>query len=360
VKKKLITFLDDQQGSTLLFVAVAMMVFFGFMALAIDTGHWFAVKNELHNAGDACALRGARAYYPDNISETVQNINPNPATAQTGANTTIDLNSADTQGLSDLTNLETGIWNYQTRTLEPWNWPPAIGSFKGPGVTLSTRKQSGVNAGPVNNFFGTFLNVNTTDIGTVSAAALSGVGGVNAAQGWFPIAVNESLVKDTIYFNPDTLDVGGWTSMTEDQASASVFKQLIDGSVDGTGPNPTVDVNDIISLQNGVACTAIKEIIKAYKLVESNTLKGCYPSNIVIKFPVVEVDKFNQSASVKGFMAATVVWVRDSNAVDQTYNGKLVNSKCSLILENKRGVVGGTKGGGPYYGLMSVQPKLVQ
>ena len=45
-------------------VALALVVFFGFMALAIDTGHWFAVKNELRNAADSLALAGARAYYP--------------------------------------------------------------------------------------------------------------------------------------------------------------------------------------------------------------------------------------------------------------------------------------------------------
>jgi hypothetical protein len=376
MKQRFLHLQRNDQGSVVVYVALLMSVFVGFLALSVDTGHWFAVSNELHNAGDASALAGARAYYPMALSTGVPELlDPDPVAAlsgdpiaayPTGASHTINVNAADNLALSELSDFKTGVWDYQARQLlTPLAayWPPPFGSFRGPGVTLSTRKEAGVNTGPVNNFFGRIFGNNNTNIKTVSAAALSGVGGFYAGTGTFPIAVNVDLVKkagDIIYFNPDTLDPGGWTSLSDKQASAEVFKDLIDGSVNGNGPNPEVKDGDIIKLQNGVACSAVKEIIKAYKLKEDKDLKGCYASNILVKFPGVEVDKFNQSAEVKGGLIATIVWVRDSNAVDQVYDGKSVTGKCMLILKVHEGVVGGTMGGGPYYGVVSVQPKLVQ
>ena len=172
-----------------------------------------------------------------------------------------------------------------------------------------------MNTGPVNNFFGIFLGVNTTNVGTVSAAALSPVGGFLEDTGTFPIAVDKDKVTAAgglIFMDPDDEDTGGWTSLSPDTASASTFKGLINGSI----PNPGVDVveNPIISLQNGVACSAIKEIIDHYGLIEDSTLKGVYFPDppIRVKFPVVEVDKFNHKARVTGGMVADVVVVRDS------------------------------------------------
>jgi hypothetical protein len=59
-------------------------------------------------------------------------------------------------------------------------------------------------------------------------------------------------------------------------------------------------------------------------------------------------------------MVGDIMVVRDSKAVDQMYDNRLVTAKCMIIIKTYKGVVGGTKGGGKYYGLMSVQPKLVQ
>ena len=46
-------------------IAVSMGAFIGLGALAIDVSHLYVVRNELQNAADAGALRGARVLYND-------------------------------------------------------------------------------------------------------------------------------------------------------------------------------------------------------------------------------------------------------------------------------------------------------
>ena len=52
----------DQSGSIALFVAIALMMLLGSVALALDIGHLVSVKGELQKAADAGALAGARAW----------------------------------------------------------------------------------------------------------------------------------------------------------------------------------------------------------------------------------------------------------------------------------------------------------
>ena len=215
MKQRFLHLQRNEQGSVIVYVALLMGVFVGFMALSVDTGHWFAVRNELHNAGDASALRGARAYYPDDgfHRHTHEQINPDPATARAGARSYHRTQCRRQPGpYPTCPTFKPGSGTTRPAALEAFGiWPPAFGSFKGPGVTLSTRKEGEVNTGPVNNFFGRIFGTNTTNVGTVSAAALSGVGGFYKGTGTFPIAVNEQLVHDfgdRIILGPDKLDRG--------------------------------------------------------------------------------------------------------------------------------------------------------
>jgi Flp pilus assembly protein TadG len=47
---------DDQRGVTIIFVAILIVVFLGFVAFAVDIGHLRVVRNEIQNAADAGAL----------------------------------------------------------------------------------------------------------------------------------------------------------------------------------------------------------------------------------------------------------------------------------------------------------------
>jgi len=53
----------NQSGVVIVLIAVLLIVFLGFAALAVDVGHIVVVRNELKNAADGGALAGARFLY---------------------------------------------------------------------------------------------------------------------------------------------------------------------------------------------------------------------------------------------------------------------------------------------------------
>lgn len=61
---------NDQSGAALVLIAVLLIMFLGFVALAIDVGHLYVVRNELQNAADAGALAGAQVLY-SNDGQTI-------------------------------------------------------------------------------------------------------------------------------------------------------------------------------------------------------------------------------------------------------------------------------------------------
>jgi hypothetical protein len=75
--KKLMTtkILSNQQGVTVVIVAVCMVMLLGFLALSIDTSHLAVARNELQNAADAGALAGAAELYTDDGQSVNTNAN---------------------------------------------------------------------------------------------------------------------------------------------------------------------------------------------------------------------------------------------------------------------------------------------
>ena len=56
-----------QRGSVLVLFAFALFLLFGVLALVIDVGYRTVQKNNLQNAADAAALRGASYIYEDGL-----------------------------------------------------------------------------------------------------------------------------------------------------------------------------------------------------------------------------------------------------------------------------------------------------
>ena len=53
------------EGSVAIITAIGLVVFLGFVSLAIDMGHLYTVRNELQNVADASALAAASALIVD-------------------------------------------------------------------------------------------------------------------------------------------------------------------------------------------------------------------------------------------------------------------------------------------------------
>ena len=61
-------FLDNDSGAVAVYVAIGLVVFLGFAALALDIAHLVSVKRELVKAAEAGALSGARGLWPVDLA----------------------------------------------------------------------------------------------------------------------------------------------------------------------------------------------------------------------------------------------------------------------------------------------------
>ncbi len=386
MKARMRRFWQRQEGVVAPLFAILLVfgIIVGILALVLDLGHMHNVRSELQKAADACALRGARAFYPDVLpAEPEGLIKPDPVNAQTQAIQTIDRNMSDFIKLTDLpaNDVEVGVWDFEqgewvpgTTTVTPptgewsaWDISKLYGKPVGPGVGVIIRREGSLNKGPVRTTLasGPPMNVDPMTVRAGAVAALSGVGAFTAGIGTFPIALNVDLIHPdkngnyTITLTPDQIDWGGWTSLTENSPNAALIKRLINR----TEPTPEVKVGDEIGLQNGVACSAIKEFIDYYhnnmKVVEG--YNGVYDVNPPVKvwFPGVKEPKFNQCGTVVGGFLADIIRVYDANSNYPDPNEDKKTVKCTITIKIKQGAAP-LPGGGIFLGLISTEPKLTR
>lgn len=382
--KLIYAFLKDADGSIAVTMVVLMVVFAGLLAFGMDLAHLQTVKNELQNASDDCALRGARGFYPDTIHGLENADQPNPDDAKTKASQAIGDNNSDDNAfhmvpLTDLPigEIEVGIWDYSARQLTPWRALDAsdFGTFVGPGIRLPVKRTDGHNQGPVGMTIAKIFNITQVSVSARATAALSGIGGFYPGSPVLPFGSWDNLLPDpgqTLHgtFRNDTNDTLGWTNLdpNDTNPNADELKTLL---TDPTGAStPNCPTGSIVSIQNGQVASAIQAMTKQnplnrFGLIDkgnnvyqpSNDINPLSPTgetyaNTVYMMAVYSdgsngQDKFNQSAVV-GAVPVQIVQVTTSpeNSIDLK-------------------IVGGTYvapgyGGGKYYGILSTDPKLVQ
>lgn len=229
-----ISMIKNQQGVTAIVTAITMLMLIGFIALAVDVGYLYATRNELQNVADAAALAATRelgTIYQTMSYEAQQNYNVSGdrtsivnvakavALKNQAANVNIDIDSAD---------IEIGTWDGSSLTVTD-EQPDA--------VRVRARRDSGIN-GPIATFFARIF----TDSMSVSAdatAALTGQGTAEPGELELPVGVSvtkfsgepDSWCGKIIKFSPTTDEdaCAGWTSFTEDPASNTAVKEIMEG-----------------------------------------------------------------------------------------------------------------------------------
>ena len=171
---------NSQRGAVAVIVAVSMVALLSIVAFAVDLGHLLVVRNQVQNAVDAAALRGAAFLYsPGN---PVPNYSPT-GPAVTNATATVPLNISVTS--NDTLNVQAGAW----QTLNPS--APANDA----AVQVSFTKQVALYFAPV--FGVTQHAVSATAIAIVQSPTAVGVGGLN-----MPLAIGSCMFSQ--YWNANT------------------------------------------------------------------------------------------------------------------------------------------------------------
>ncbi len=357
----------DERGSIATMAIILLFVFMGLMAVVIDLGHLHTVQNELRDAADACALRGARAFYPDNLTG-LSTTAPDPLNAESQASLTIGVNKSDNAALTDLptTDMQVGIWDYTARVLNTWQWPPPAsdwGKFIGPAISLPVKRDASHNAGPVNTTMANIFGIATVPVRDYATAALSGVGGFYPGSPTLPFGTWNYMLTGTGQtlhgqFNNNNTNNLGWTNLDPNNTNpnANQIKKILN---DPTGAStPDCPCDSWVGIQNGVASSCIQAMIapdNRFGLIQTSpnvyTPSAAYASTIYM-MPVyssgTNAPNFNQSAVV-GAVPVQIVSVSGPPA--NTIDVKVVGGS----------YVAPGYGGGAWYGILAVtDPKLVQ
>ena len=265
--------IHNEKGMVIVYVAILVMMLFGALGLAVDTGHLFKVRNELQNAADAAALKGAWHLYTRPTDPSQPSVLQWEVALQQ-ARDMITENSSDNVPLKDAV-VEVGYWNLDAGMLQPTTMP-SPGARDVPAVKVATSRSEGSNDGSVQNYFMRIFGKDQTAVGSKPAVAvLTPPGGVPAnTETLFPLALSKCMTDH--YFSqvplPDpppqirinspylpggeNCDSGQWTSFKTDRNDVPTIKGLMD-----TGNDTPLSVGDDIWIQPGAETALFSPIL---------------------------------------------------------------------------------------------------
>lgn len=331
-----------QCGAVIVMVALLLVVFVGFAAMAIDIGRLLVVRNELQNAADAAALAGASNLVPQ--TPPASPAPPAWAMGATVADGSIGLNKSENAVLAD-GEVSTGYWNYDhfPSGLQGTGITPGPRDF--PAVRVGVRRSEGNNGGPVRNLFAAIIGIRTSDVAAAATAVMTSPG--QAEEGvLFPLVINQALAERASYHNTyagrfkitnehhtDGINGSYWTTFFQNNNSNKYVKDLIDP---GSGVDaPALSIGEVIQIDPGVRAIDYALTLDHWK-------------NEVVKVAVVQTLDGNSQQPVVGFVCLYITDVHKKGA--HSYVEVYFAPNC---------YAGGTRGVGPNYGAYA-PPTLVQ
>jgi len=259
-RKILLKAVKNQNGIAVVIVAICLVMFVGFMALAVDVGHLMVARNELQNAADAGALAGAGNLYLND--GTAINPNANQIGWDTAVANTSEVNDAGkpvpvevnwTSGNTG--DVQRGHWSFglgalprgfypnaSTNTVDLWGVTTeeldADPNFIN-AVRVRTRRQSF----PITSFFARIFGDQSFQGSTEAVAYIGFAGKLNLTEADQPIAIcKQSIVNEQGKYdgcnigrmlnsgsNNATHNTAGWTNFSQPchTSNANEMKTLI-------------------------------------------------------------------------------------------------------------------------------------
>lgn len=336
--------MNKQRGSVSLLTVVILPVMLGLAALAVDLAYFHVVRTELQNDADAAALAGARYLY------TAGSLTPDWSAAAQRAQSSIALNSAAGQGLSQGT-IQTGYWNVAQSpwVLQPLPMVPTANDA--PAVQVTVARATGQNQGPVQTFFARIWGIFTQPLQATAVAGPTSPDTINNGV-LFPFVMSRCMY-DT-YWNSNTYppgprsdpltnqpyvfslgstyhygpcSSGQWTSLLVDSNSVPTIRDLISNR----SPE-ALSIGQSIWIQPGTMTTL-------YQTTRACSAAGNRSCEYVVIAIVDTVDTHNH-APIRAFACLHIL-----NAVGaQQYIRAEMSSGCSVPASG---------GSGPNYGVVS-------
>jgi Flp pilus assembly protein TadG len=314
------------------------VVLLAFGSLAVDVGYIMVVRNQLQNAGDAGALRGARMLYI-NAGQTI-NTNANneaylAAIDNLSQNEPVEVNDPT----SNAGDVQRGHWSFATRTFTPNAstvptvlWDRTTAELDADpnfinAVRVAVKRQST----PANSILSTIFGYDGFEIGAEAVAYLGFAGTLGPGEADQPIAICKQSITDfeTGEYTCNTgrmidsgggttHNTGGWTNFSQpcDTASVPTVRPLVCGS---GNPNP-VTYGQGIGTVGGMQDTIYNDLRDCW--IDSAPILDLDGRPIVpwnLSLPVIDCDANNVSpcSELVGAVNLDVIWVKQSGTDPQ-------------------------------------------
>ena len=313
--------LKDQTGAVAIMVALLLIVFIGFAALAVDLGHLYVVRNELQNGADAGALAGARFLYNDSgtaVNTGANQIAIDAATANKSEKTSVEVTSDEVQRghwrFADSTfhpndsTAPVDLWNVSTEELDAdINFINAI--------KVVTRRQTL----PAASFFARIFGHEGFQLAADAVAYIGFAGTLGPWEVDQPIAIcKDSILNDDDEYsctigrminsgqNIDSHETGGWTSFNQDDpCTGGTNAQEVGGLVCGDGNTNTINFGKDVATNGGDIQSAFNKLIQCWEEETGKTELW----NLTLPVVTCPGNNVGTCENVRGVVNINIVWI---------------------------------------------------
>lgn len=208
------------------------------VGLAVDLGHLYVVKSELHRAADAGAMAGVRSLFPYPVSSATLPLTPNCGAALSQGRAICQANLVEREA-AVVSSLQTGSWDWSVNC---FNSGCSTDPFTN-AVTITVRRDHI----PL-TVMGVF-GFGPVSLQATATAVMDWVGKMEPGQG-FVLMIGKKHVQTGdmyIYLNPAPIDGGGWYAKAPQGADNSTIK----GYLNDPSTVPGLKQGDMVNLNNG-------------------------------------------------------------------------------------------------------------
>ena len=306
-------------------VALLILVFVGFAAVAIDIGHLFLVRNELQNAADAGCLAGARFLYGSDgmaVNENSNQVAYEATIVNKSEKAPVDVHWT----VGNTGDVERGHWSFATGAFTPTELTQPVNLWDvspeeldaNPAFINALRVKARRQDTPSTSFFARIFGYENFSLSREAIAYIGFAGTLAPGEADQPIAIcRESLLVNGQYTcstgrmitNHEVvagLESGGWTDFNQDSAcltgtNAETVRSLICG---GGNPEPII-LGQLIAIHGGYIQNAHGLLRQCWQAFTGETRPW------TLTLPVIECpgNNIGNCASVVGAVTVNIVWI---------------------------------------------------
>jgi Flp pilus assembly protein TadG len=289
----------NQSGAILILASFVMVVMLGITALVVDISHLHVVKQEMQNAADSAALRGANFLERDENGKpiplnTPQTVAINKAISAATTHEVIKQNLA----AADL-NIRTGYWDWKTSSID--NQPS---NTKPPAIEVTVTKNH------VALFFARIFGFNQTSLQSKTIAIAPSPDTVQRGALILPLAISECVFATLTSTGSVYIGISATGTCTPQGAwgtiESSLSKEEIQAIIKGEKQQPEAKVGLTVTVNTDVDADS-------FKLVENCRVDTSCRYAIL---PVLSTIKFNSPTAtdnkINGFACVEIKSVKDT------------------------------------------------